>query len=582
MASSRLQAAMAAARRKRGTTTRTPLNLGTRASATPVKKPGPTLTAQPVSNVVANERFSDGVQPSQRRLAPSGSDHPLALLNEAGYSSNDIRALDRWNRGSMEGAVSTINNQKWAPSPMDPMQQARDNVALEYDERIRAIERAAGRAERNFDKNIDIERTFAGEVDPRIANIYNALGNDLRAGAAENQQTYNSAIDRIRSFYDEANQANAGLNADIMARITGDAERLGIEAGIPGGTQQMTEDYQWMQAMGNNQKAGRSANIAELAMKIGALDNRAVGASQREGAQQRASLQNEVARTLGEIGIAGYNELGEYRGQQNSLEQDRATAIRQELARLMDKQHEQGRQGKLDALQEFLALRGQNLQEAQYRRGNFTDDRNFGRGVLESDREYNRGVLESDRNFGLAERELGANITQQDWERRFNESQSRSDAQQKAFSNQIALRELALRERQLEAEIAASNDPARKAMLQAELNNTKANTARINAETAALMAGGGNDPASGRYKGQQGLEQWMSSPGVWGDAAGPKFREGIKSLIAQAEAESARTGVPAYQLAMKRIQDTGGMGLNPNSLITGLNIFYNKYASNAS
>lgn len=138
--------------------------------------------------------------------------------------------------------------------------------------------------------------------------------------------------------------------------------------------------------------------------------------------------------------------------------------------------------------------------------------------------------------------------------------------------------QLGLSAQELYAKLNQPSDPY-------ELLKTQAEIERINSETAvnqAKLVGTGNNAAA-RFKGQQGLEQWLNTPtSWWGQAAGPNFRNGISSLIQQSTVQAAQTGVDPYQLAVQAVQKKAPqLGLNPDALFTALNIFFNKYASNS-
>ena len=115
---------------------------------------------------------------------------------------------------------------------------------------------------------------------------------------------------------------------------------------------------------------------------------------------------------------------------------------------------------------------------------------------------------------------------------------------------------------------------------------TQAEIDKIMSEIALNQSKLGQGAEPTRYKGQMGLEEWMNQPNPgWGyknstggQSAGPVYRNGIYSLYNQALQQSAATGVPAYNLAIDAAsKNAQQLGLDPQMLITGINILFGKY-----
>lgn len=448
-----------------------------------------------------------------------------------------------------------------------PEQEARDKVALEYNQRIRALQQAAGGAQRQYEQAADTERNYGEQVDPRLANIYSALGTSLQGNAQQNQQTYGSAIDRIRGFYDQAGQSNAGLNQDILARITADAERLGTGSAVPSATQGLTEDFQRAQMQNNNANAGRSSAIAQLAGGIGVADNNRVGAAAQEGAQQRATLQNQIAATLGNLSRANFDEQGNYRSEQSGLEQDRATAERGELTRIGQERFENSTQARQNALDEFLARSGLNLQEAGHRANTYRDNRDFTyqqdqnrRANLRDDsrwnQEFTRGNYEADRNYDLARDQFGL------------------DTESTRGQLEIQRQELGMRQSQLQAELAQANSPEQRRLVQLELD-------KLQAEVNALN--GVNGSAVKEYPaGSVGMSEFMRDNNL-----SPEYNSAARTIIEGARQSAMAANPTGYtpdavdqlNIALEALANTGPIpGVNRQLLRQMLEIHYNGLA----
>jgi len=364
----------------------------------------------------------------------------------------------------------------WGAPTLDPTQQQReaaDAVQLEYGQAQRGNEEAQRQAIAQYNRLVDEERTYGREVDPRLENIYGALQNSLGQNLVANRETYGNAIDQIRAWYDQAHGANTQLNSEAIAKITGDAERLGIEAGLPEGTRRMTEDFLFNQSQNRNAQAGRSANLAELAAKIEALDRNRVGAAGREGAQQRASLANEIAQTIGDLGIAHYNELSELRTEQAGRMADRGAAERQALAGVKQRDFENLQTARGNSLQEFLARAGLGLQQSEFRQANYEADRNYN---------LARDELGLSRELGLGELQLGnRQLDAAEQERRANDAIRWAELEHDR-------RRLATEQSQWEREFAEATSPEAKARAKAELDRIKAETAALNKEQVGEKA----------------------------------------------------------------------------------------------
>lgn len=460
-------------------------------------------------------------------------------------------------------AVAPVDQSAYTPQhTATPQQGAQDNVDLEYNQRIRMLQQTADAAARGADQSMNEQKIYGREVDPRIANIYGALQNSLGQNRDSTQQGYQSAIDKIRGYYDQAGQANQGLNSDLMARITGDAERWGVGAAIPGGTQKLNDTYQFDQLQNNNAKAGRSANLAQLAAQIQGLDTGRISSAAQEGAQQRASLQNEIAKTLGQLGVSSFEEQGNYRNQIQGLGQDKATALRQELEKLTNQRSGEGIDARKNALQEFLALSGNSRDDASAQRGIFTGDRNFDQQVATDQRDYNRSNLESDRNYQLSRDQFGNTVHQQN------------------FDNQIQLDQLAMQRESLAAQMSKTQNPLEQQKLQAEIN-------KLDAQTAKISGTSGTSTNNKFPPGQAGLSEFYKLTDVpwWGIAgAGPHFRETVDKIVGQTLADqnnptqlgAGRSVTDPYQHALLLASSPGyaSAGIDPDALKTALQVYY--------
>lgn len=429
-------------------------------------------------------------------------------------------------------ATKPINLQGWGVGdPSVPIeQQAQDAVQLEYGQKQRALEEAQLQATQNYNRLADEERTYGQEVDPRLENIYSALGTSLQGNQQANQQTYGNAIDQIRAWYDQARSANQELNTDIMGDITGMAERLGIQAGVPAGTQQLTEDFAFNQQQLNEAQAGRSSSLAELAAQIEALDRNRVGAASREGGQQRAMLQNEIAQTLGDLGMAHYQEMGGLRSQLAGLSQDRGAAERDALSQLEQRQFENLQTGRGNALQEFLARSGLGLQQAEFGQANY----------------------EADRNFDLALQELGLSREELGLRRELGQGELALGHREASIRSQ----ELAREHERWSREFAEATSPEAKERARAELERIKAETTALERENSGI---GGNTEYG---FGDLGLDQYVKTNNVDPKLVGIT-RYAINNARENAADPTSEDEVADYSYALDDFERRFATGMSP-------------------
>jgi len=247
----------------------------------------------------------------------------------------------------------------WTPTySQTPDQQAQSRADLEYGSQIRALQEASRQAAESNSRARSIEQGYGREIDPRLKNVYDALGTSLTQRRGETKANYAGAIGNIRGFYDEAVGANQGVNTDILNRIMQMSSNLGLGEAVPDSIGKLMENYQFEQNQLNQGKAGRSANLESLASEIYGLDTRRIGAAASEGAQARATAQQRVLKTLSDLLFQGEQEQGGFRREIAGLEGDKGKAIAQLIADITDQRNKEGIDARSNALQEMLQRAG--------------------------------------------------------------------------------------------------------------------------------------------------------------------------------------------------------------------------------
>lgn len=273
-----------------------------------------------------------------------------------------------------------------------PEEEARARGELQYAPQIRALQQSAREAALENERARQIEQRYGAEIDPRLANVYSALGNSLTGLRGETSQNYQSAVDQIRGFYNEASKSGQEVNTDILNRLAQSAQQLGVGAAVPDATQRLMEDYQFQQGQLAGSKAGRSSNLASLASEIFGLDTQRIGSAAREGAQVRGQAQNEVLRALSELLFAGQQEQRQFREGIAGLRTDQANTVAQMLHDIQQSRSQEEVEARTRALQEFVEraqLANQNRQMEEQRR---IADREF----AEQQRQFNEQIRQAE------------------------------------------------------------------------------------------------------------------------------------------------------------------------------------------
>lgn len=250
-----------------------------------------------------------------------------------------------------------------------PQQTAQDTVDLQYGAQIRAQQQAAQAAAQASALQSQQEQQYGQLIDPRLENIYGALGSSLTKDREATAGNYSSAIDKIRGYYDQASTANQGVNSSLLQSISDSAQKLGLGAAVPASQEGLNRDYQQAQLANNGAEAGQSANLATLASTIYGLDTGRVSSAAQEGAQQRASAQQEVLKTLSDLANSNQTEQAKYADAIAGFQSDKAIDLRSEIAKLTDARSQDSIKARTDALQEMLQRAGLTQQDVSTKAG---------------------------------------------------------------------------------------------------------------------------------------------------------------------------------------------------------------------
>ncbi len=328
-------------------------------------------------------------------------------------------------------------------TPIDPRRQqmldrqrAEDLVSMEFDPLRNELDRAIRQIEIQRGQDIGTQVGYGILGDVGLRDVYSTLGQQLQGGVGRIEDVYNRAREQTGQAYGETQQAVAGATGQVQGELEEQARRLGLTAALPGPTSELQSELAGYQAREGLGRAGAVGNLANLGADVQALAETDVMAAGREGAQQRGNLARTVARGIAEAQRTAGQALYENYGELGDVAQQRGAALRNAYQDVVESRTERERQTRLDRLAEEIQRNTMQLQGRQQQI--------------------------QEQQFGLQREES-------------------------AFNRQMALQELSLQRRQLEAELAAATSPEAQLATQLDLMRVEAEIGKIQAQTGATQ-----------------------------------------------------------------------------------------------
>lgn len=418
-------------------------------------------------------------------------------------------------------------------------QRAADIVSTQFDPQENALKRAMEMIETSLQRNITQQTQFGDNYDKRIQDIFGALTGQLNEGTARIQGIYGQAGQQIGQGYQQATNVAQGATDAVRQQLQGDAQRLGIEEGL---SDPLTKLAAEMQALTSRNKASEAAavgNVTGLGANMQSLGVKAIMDAQREGAQSRSNLLNEVMQGIAEAQIQAGAEQHDVLGQLTDLAGIRGAALREAVAEVEQARTEQERQAALDKLAEEVHRHTINLQNRQF-------------GLQERQFDFESGLAREQFDLTKSESEFNRNMATADLGLR-----------REAFE---------LQKRELEAQIAAANSPLQQALAMAQLEKVTAEIGKLNAQTTAISSGGQ------QLKGQQGANIWLDQKIQQGTP--PQIKQEFSLLMADAASTAVKSGADEYSVAKQLAANKYGVGTPEHAfMIEAINIFYGRHAS---
>jgi hypothetical protein len=153
----------------------------------------------------------------------------------------------------------------------------------------------------------------AGQNKQAVAGLYQGAVQDVNAGAAKTQQSYDSTQAESKKLYeDERNRIAAGYAADAAAQRA-EAKRLGTAAlGDNGAGAQQMADKQFADQMGSQQMQSSQSALGQQEAAAGQYNNAIAQATNLEGAE----AQQDIMRQLEDYMASSNGDLADTRAQQ--------------------------------------------------------------------------------------------------------------------------------------------------------------------------------------------------------------------------------------------------------------------------
>lgn len=291
-----------------------------------------------------------------------------AALSRYG-TQNDAMVLGLANKVQNEGYPIEVVMQQLRGGYMlnnPDLQHVADLVGLEYDSTESALQRALKQAEGVYRTGTRTNELFGQYADKGVASVYDQLNQQLGQGKEQLEETYDTSIDQLAQFYNDANQQTQQAGSSVLDQLASIAERLGIGAALPDVTANIGGDM--VRYAGENAQAasGSKANLETLGAGEIGLAQRAISDSQRQGAQERSNIINKVLDAQNQNQAGWRSQSGELMAQLADLGRDRGAALRTGLTEYQtDKQDRELQQeiqrGTMDIQRGELDLQRQEM-----------------------------------------------------------------------------------------------------------------------------------------------------------------------------------------------------------------------------
>jgi hypothetical protein len=434
-------------------------------------------------------------------------------------SSPDSQVLGLANKVTNEGYPLQVALQmlQQGYGVTDPnVTRAANLMDVKYGTQQSALQRALAQAKSDYDLQTGKANAFQGLADKSLTDIYDALNTALGNNQSALTALYDTGRQQVQDAYAGAQQGVQQGVTGVQQGLADMAAKLGIGDAMPAATQGMNDSLAQFLTSNGAAQAGSVANLATLGTNQLAVGQRGIGDAQKELAQNRTGILNQVAQMLNQAGTDYTSQSKDLSQQLADLANMRGSDMSSTLMDLQDAQTERDRQAALDDLAKQIQLGTLNIQQGQ---------------------------------LALSQKELDMT------------------GGQNAFNNSLALAQLDLQRQQLQQQIATASDPMVALQAQAKLQLT---LAQIEKTKAGTVNGGKLEG------GQVGLNSFYQSIGA-NPTFQQNVSSIISDAYAQAQnpASLNQAQQDPYMNAM-RIADTYKLS-RPDLVKQALTIYFKKF-----
>lgn len=332
------------------------------------------------------------------------------------------------------------------------------------------IARANKRIRDELARDVSAQTHFGQKGTERLQDVNEWLDQVLQRQAGVTGDIYDKASSNIQSGYAGALSANQKASDQVLGGLQGSAEQLGLGAALDTPTSRLKGEILAAQANVESEAAAANENIQTLGASEAARSQDVVGTAARQGAQDIADLNTQVAGGIAGVTRQARQQEGENLQQRVDLYGQQGLASRNIFNELRYETLDRQRQKWMDKLYADVQRNTMKLQNSQ----------------LQLERQaqgFNQKIAKGQLN--LQRNEL-------------------------SFNKKLALQQLRNEQAALQAEISIANSPLERERKRLELKRVQADINLVNAQTASALAKGKKKKLSSRLaKGMS--KSWAAS-----------------------------------------------------------------------
>ncbi len=226
-------------------------------------------------------------------------------------------------------------------------QEVQDEVDLEFGQKQEELNRALATLKQSLAQTQQTQQNYGNVGDQRLQDIYNQLAQQQQGIRGQTHDLYAGSKDYLSKLFGDAQANSQGAAQGAVGGVQDLARRLGLQGALPDALTGLQGQVQRSNAALNQSGAESMANLNQLGTGQEGVALQAVGNAYSSGASSRKELINQV---LANITGAQQNEAqgeGDILSQLQSLEGQKALALRVGSERSTQRKEEMDLQLKL-------------------------------------------------------------------------------------------------------------------------------------------------------------------------------------------------------------------------------------------